>query len=149
MLKKIILGALCATALGSAIAADVGVSVHVTDPGLYGRVDIGRVPQPPQLLYPQPMVIQQPRYAQQAPIYLHVPHGHSKKWAKHCHKYNACGQPVYFVQDGWYQQHYQPHQQQQRYAQPVYGHGDHRGYDDDHKHKKEKKHKEKKHKHDD
>ena len=31
------------------------------------------------------------------PIYLHVPPGHAKNWRKHCHKYNACGQPVYFV----------------------------------------------------
>ncbi|MEP6657815.1 MAG: hypothetical protein ABJC33_11310, partial [Betaproteobacteria bacterium] len=23
-------------------------------------------------------------------------------WRKHCRKYNACGQPVYFVQENWY-----------------------------------------------
>jgi hypothetical protein len=31
------------------------------------------------------------------PIYLHVPPGHAKDWRKHCRKYDACGQPVYFV----------------------------------------------------
>ena len=42
----------------------------------------------------------------QQPIYLRVPPGHEKHWAKHCAKYNACGQPVYFVRDTYYQQHY-------------------------------------------
>ena len=36
--------------------------------------------------------------------YLWVPPGHQKKWSKHCREYNACGVPVYFVDDGWYQQ---------------------------------------------
>ena len=69
-------------------------------PGVYGRVDIGNAP-PPPLIYAQPIIIQRgPTYVQQAPLYLHVPPGHEKKWSKHCSKYNACGQPVYFVRDG-------------------------------------------------
>ncbi len=133
MLKKILLGAVGATALVTAMAADVGVSVHVTDPGFYGRVDIGRVPQPPQLIFPQPVIIQHPVRVQQSPIYLHVPPGHAKKWDKHCHKYNACGQPVYFVREDWFQQYY---------VQSGYHRGDrHDDRHDDRKHKKEKKHK--------
>lgn len=68
-------------------------------PGVYGRVDIGNAP-PPPLIYAQPIIIQRgPTYVQQAPLYLHVPPGHEKKWGKHCSKYNACGQLVYFVRD--------------------------------------------------
>ena len=66
-------------------------------PGVYGRIEIGTAP-PPPLIYQQPIVIvQQPVYAQQPPLYLHVPPGHAKKWSKHCGRYNACSQPVYFV----------------------------------------------------
>jgi hypothetical protein len=35
-----------------------------------------------------------------------VPPGHAKHWHKHCGYYGACARPVYFVQEGWYQQHY-------------------------------------------
>jgi hypothetical protein len=45
------------------------------------------------------------------PVYLHVPPGHAKHWSKHCSKYNACGHPVYFVKDGWYNDVYVPHHQ--------------------------------------
>lgn len=68
-------------------------------PGVYGRVDIGNGP-PPALWYAQPMVISpQPLYVQRAPIYMYVPPGHAKNWAKHCARYAACGQPVYFVKE--------------------------------------------------
>jgi hypothetical protein len=92
-----------------AFAADVGVSVSVSQPGFYGRVDIGSFPQP-QIVYAEPVVVYQPRVGvpMPRPIYLHVPPGHAKDWRKHCHKYNACGQPVYFVQENWYRQVYLP-----------------------------------------
>lgn len=66
-------------------------------PGVYGRIDIGNAP-PPPLIYTQPVIIQRaPQRVLQEPLYLHVPPGHAKKWSKHCAKYNACNQPVYFV----------------------------------------------------
>jgi hypothetical protein len=43
------------------------------------------------------VVITQSPVIVQQPLYLHVPPGHAKKWSKHCARYNACGQPVYFV----------------------------------------------------
>lgn len=90
-------------------AADVGVSVNISEPGFYGRIDIGRVPAP-VLIYPQPLIIEQRSVnVMRQPIYLRVPPGHEKKWNKHCRRYNACGQPVYFVQDGWYRNVYAPH----------------------------------------
>ena len=72
-------------------------------PGVYGRVEIGRLPSP-QLVFPQPVVIVQPAKAvPRSPVYLHVPPGHAKNWGKHCHRYNACGQPVYFVKSREYE----------------------------------------------
>jgi hypothetical protein len=91
---------------------DVSVSVGgVLKPGVYGRVEIGNRP-PPPVIYPQPVIITQPVIVAQpvvvaapAPLYMHVPPGHAKKWSKHCYKYNACGQPVYFVKND-YQAYY-------------------------------------------
>ena len=86
----------------AAQAADVGVSVSVGQPGFYGHIDIGDFPRP-QVIYAKPIVVKPPRVrVVEEPIYLHVPPGHAKKWSKHCHKYDACGRPVYFVKDRWY-----------------------------------------------
>jgi len=93
---------------GVAKAADVGVSVSISEPGFYGRIDVGRVPQP-AVIYPRPMIIeQQPVTVVRQPIYLRVPPGHERHWDKNCHRYGACGQPVYFVQDTWYREVYAP-----------------------------------------
>lgn len=101
----------CALAIGmaasSALAADVGVSINVGQPGYYGRIDIGAVPQPPQVIYAQPVYVQ-PAPSGYAPIYLRVPPGHEKHWSKHCRAYNACNRPVYFVRDDWYRNQYAP-----------------------------------------
>ena len=100
---------LAAAAAMPAVAADVGVSISVSEPGLYGRIDIGRFPQP-QVVVAQPVIVQRPTVvvAQPQPVYLWVPPGHRKNWSKHCHEYSACAAPVYFVQDGWYDQHVMP-----------------------------------------
>ena len=98
------------TLLGStaALANDtrVGVSVSIGQPGFYGRINIGDQP-PPAVIYQQPIIIQQaPVAVYRRPIYLRVPPGHSKHWSKHCGRYSACGQPVYFVR---YDDHREPH----------------------------------------
>lgn len=107
-MKKLCLSiAITALGLPAFAGTQVGVSVAVNQPGFYGRVDIGTAPVRPVLIYPQPMVVvTRPVAVVQQPIYLRVPPGHAKHWRKHCGAYNACGQPVYFVQDGWYQQYY-------------------------------------------
>jgi len=124
MKRALMLAALLAAAAPVA-ATDVGVSVSVGQPGFYGRIDIGTFPQP-ALVYPQPVVIAPPAVGVPVPrpIYLHVPPGHAKDWRKHCARYNACGQPVYFVQDTWYQQVYVPRYQETRGPQPK---GEHPG----------------------
>lgn len=102
-------------------AADVGVSVSIGQPGFYGQIDIGDFPRP-QLVYEQPVIYQRGP-AVYGPVYLRVPPGHEKDWGKHCGKYNACGRPVYFVRDSWYNDVYAP-----RYRETHGGGGhDHRG----------------------
>jgi len=107
-MKRFLCAALLAAATAPAFAGDVGVSISVGQPGFYGHIDIGNYPQP-QLLYPKPVIIlRAPRGEQFDPLYLHVPPGHAKKWSKHCREYNACGRPVYFVQESWYNDVYVP-----------------------------------------
>jgi len=106
--------ALTALAIGvvmsSHLAASPNVSVTISgqiQPGVYGRVQIGDVP-PPPVVYAQPVVIVKPppRRRVVEPLYLHVPPGHARNWRKHCHKYAACGQPVYFVRSVEYEPGY-------------------------------------------
>ena len=90
------------------MATDVGVSVTIGQPGFYGRIDIGDFPYPPpRVIYREPRIVEHV-HVERAPIYMRVPPGHAKNWKKYCHKYDACGYPVYFVQDGWYQHEYAP-----------------------------------------
>ena len=119
-------------AIGSLLAAgafgetNVGVSIGINQPGVYGRIDIGNYPRP-AVVYGQPIIIApRPVVVRPQPVYLYVPPGHQKNWAKHCSRYGACGQPVYFVQESWVRERYE--QQQHR------GHGDDRS-------KKDKNHK--------
>lgn len=91
-----------------AVAADVGVSISIGQPGFYGRIDIGDFP-PPLVVYERPIIIERgPRYIEREPIYLRVPPGHAKHWSKHCYRYHACDRPVYFVRDDWYLNDYAP-----------------------------------------
>ena len=106
-MKKICLAVpLLLLAHGAATAADVDVRVIVygdIKPGVYGRVDFGSGP-PPPVVYVKPVVIAPaPKAVEVRPVYLHVPPGHAKHWSKHCHKYNACGMPVYFVKSEEYE----------------------------------------------
>ena len=92
-----------ATVALSAAAADVNVQIILPGdvrPGHYGRVDLGPAP-PPPLVFEKPVIIRKVK-APPEPIYLHVPPGHAKNWSKHCKRYGACGQPVYFVKSSEY-----------------------------------------------
>lgn len=103
MRSLLTLAAAAFLSVGAAHAADVGVSIEISQPGVYGRIDIGRFPQP-AVVVPQPVIIVPPPPAvvRPQPVYLWVPYGHRKNWKKHCHQYNACGVPVYFVRHDWY-----------------------------------------------
>jgi hypothetical protein len=112
-----------------AAATDVGVSIDIAQPGFYGRIDIGRVAAPPLLVYPQPVLIAPPPRAVVVPqpIYLRVPPGHAQNWSKHCARYEACGRPVYFVQEDWYQRYYADPPRRQ--GDDDHGKGRGRGHD--------------------
>jgi hypothetical protein len=95
-------------ACGPAMATDVSVSVAIGDPRFYGQIDIVSLPRP-RLILPAPVVIHViPVGVVRAPVYLRVPPGHEKHWDRHCAEYKACGVPVYFVEDGWYNTVYVP-----------------------------------------
>ena len=95
-------------------AADVGVSVSIGQPGFYCRLDIGDFPAP-QVVYRQPIAVERVPM-DRPPVYLRVPPGHAKHWRKHCHEYNACGERVLFVQDGWYNREYVPRYQERHHG---------------------------------
>ncbi|AXI04585.1 hypothetical protein HYN46_06200 [Aquirhabdus parva] len=98
--------------------AYVGVSVNVGQPGFYGQINLGDAP-PPQLIYTQPMWVER-RPVELEPIYLHVPYDHARRWRYYCGRYDACGRPVYFVRDNWYNTVYVPHYRERHYRDVGY-----------------------------
>jgi len=146
-MKYFLLAATLTVITAPVLAADVGVSISVGEPGFYGRIDIGDEPQP-EIIYRQPVIIERAPYPiSSEPLYLHVPPGHEKHWRKHCREYDACGRQVYFIRDRWYNEVYSPryrerreyrgerHDDERRDDEREHGHGrDHhdegRGHDD-------------------
>ena len=111
LMKTFAAVAVAAFASAGCVVPVAGPAIY-SDPGIYGRVDIGNYP-PPPLVYSQPVIIAPPRFAAPPPpLYLYVPPGHHQNWQQYCGQYNACGRPVYFVRDpaagGRYQPGYQP-----------------------------------------
>jgi hypothetical protein len=98
-----------ASCLPAAAGTNVGVSIGIHQPGVYGRIDIGNMA-PPPVVYAQPVLIAPaPVVVHQRPVYLYVPPGHQKNWRKHCATYGACAQPVYFVRESWVQEQHAHH----------------------------------------
>ena len=119
-MKRLLSAAVLAATTVPALAG--GVSIGVGQPGFYGQINIGGMPQPPQVINQQPILVQQPMSAYpQQPVYLRVPPQHQENWHRHCQQYNACGQPVYFVHEQWYNNTFGGGQGRQ------YGHEDGRG----------------------
>lgn len=98
------------------------VSINIGQPGFYGRIDLGNYAPPPVVYVERPVVIEQRARYDVQPVYLRVPPGHRKNWAKHCSRYNACGQRVLFVRDEWYTNSYAP-----RHREHYRDRDDHRG----------------------
>jgi hypothetical protein len=128
-------------ALGAAVwwpaHAEVGVSIDISQPGVHGRVDIGRFPSP-QVVLPRPVIIHPaPQHGAmpappREPVYLWVPPGHRRDWRRYCAQYNACEHPVYFVRDDWYDRHigHGPRDERRRdhdYGDRRHGRGEGRG----------------------
>lgn len=98
-----LLAALLTLSFGTANAA---VSISLGEPGFYGRIDIGNAP-PPRLVYGEPVIVRRVK-TWYPPIYLRVPPHHRDNWYRYCDSYGACGRPVYFVDDAWYEEVYVP-----------------------------------------
>ena len=130
-MKRILIAAAVAvtTIVTPALAADIGASISIGQPGFYGQLDIGNFPQP-QVIYRQPMVIERGVPSSRPPVYLRVPPGQAKHWSKHCREYDACGERVLFVQDKWYNHEYVPRYQEQHRGREGEGRDQHR---DDHR----------------
>ncbi|MBI3367389.1 MAG: hypothetical protein HY021_02715 [Burkholderiales bacterium] len=128
-MKRVLALAFAAACIGPAVAqTSVGVSIGINQPGIYGRINIGDVPRP-ALILPQPVIITPGRYmTERQPIYLYVPPTHQQDWHRYCGRYNACGQPVYFVRDQWVRERYE-------HEHPGWDRDRHRGRDkqDDHR----------------
>jgi hypothetical protein len=111
-MKRLLIAAAIAAPLLAAApahAADIGVSIEFSEPGIYGRVDLGRFPQP-AVIVRAPVIVSPPRVAAPAPVYMWVPPDHRKNWKYYCRRYHACGVPVYFVRDDWYHDHVRPYE---------------------------------------
>lgn len=95
-----------------AVNISIGVGGEVL-PGVYGSVNIdnGRYP---ALVYAEPLIVTRPSRIL-APVYLHVPPGHLKKWDRYCSRYGACSRPVYFVKSRDYYD-FSPRFIEQRYV---------------------------------
>lgn len=138
MYPSLLRGLALATLAIPAFAADVGISLNVGQPGFFGQINIGNTA-PPPVVYTQPVIIEgDARYAG-APIYLRVQPGYEQDWRRHCAEYRACGRPVYFVQDEWYQREYVRHSRDDdddddRGDDREHGHGHGRGHGRGHGH---------------
>jgi hypothetical protein len=103
-MKRFIIPAMLGLALATSASAQVSASIGFSQPGVYGRIDIGRFPMP-ALIQSQPVYVIPPPVIGPPPpdpIYLWVPREHRLNWARYCHSYNACGLPVFFVRHDWY-----------------------------------------------
>lgn len=127
-MKRLFIASLAACAVGSAMATQVGVSIGFSQPGVHGRIDIGRYPSP-VVVASQPVIVAAPatRAVHVEPAYLWVPQAHRVAWHQHCHRYGACGHPVRFVDDRWYHQHVMPHRH-------PHAHGHRHGHGHGHRH---------------
>lgn len=127
-LKALLAAMALAACAAPSYAADVGVSINIGQPGFYGQIDIGDFPRP-RVIYEQPVIIERHRVVEQA-VYIRVPPGHRKDWKRYCGRYSACGRPVYFVQDDWYNNDYAPRYRERHGDRDDHRDHGNRGHDD-------------------
>jgi hypothetical protein len=108
---SILLGSMAAHAGTPSVSVTISGEVA---PGVYGEVQVGNAP-PPPVVYTQPVIIApMPNHDEGRPVYLHVPPGHARNWARHCREYNACNRSVYFVKSAEYEPGYRGHKDRMR-----------------------------------
>jgi len=137
--SKALKSGLLALAVGvlSAGAAHAQAYVNLTvggpmAPGVYGQISVGSNPAPP-IINAAPVVIGQPVFGA-PPMYLYVSAVESRNWGRYCHRYQACGRPVYFVRvderDRWWERRGEGHGYE-RHEERDHDRGEHRGWDRD------------------
>lgn len=124
-------GLMCVLLAPASRAQGISINATITGevvPGVYGQVVLGNRPAPP-VVYAQPVVVQPAPVIVGAapiePIYLHVPPGHARHWSKHCHEYQACNRPVYFVRSAEYDPGYRGPRENEHGHGRGHGHGHH------------------------
>ena len=133
-MRQLFLTALAGTMFagaGIAQAGDLAVGVNVggvVAPGVYGEVHLGNGA-PPPVVYEAPVQIVRVRNAP-LPIYMNVAPDEARNWRAHCHHYNACNRPVYFVRSNEYEAGYRRHDQ--RYDRDARRYDPHYDRHDDH-----------------
>jgi hypothetical protein len=106
-MKTLLCGlALCAAAIPA--LAQTHVSISIGQPGFYGRIVLGDFAPPPVVYAPQPVIVTGAPVYEVEPVYLRVPEYQRHHWRRYCGAYRACGMPVLFVRDDWYQNTYVP-----------------------------------------
>lgn len=137
MMKKLLLSLAAVGAVPAFAETNVGISIGINQPGVYGRINIGNYPEP-VVVYPQPVIVQPtPVAVYQSPIYLYVPPQHQQDWRRYCSRYSACGQPVFFVREEWIKDRWaREHEHDPRFAPPGrrdHGRGNAYGRDKEHR----------------
>jgi len=88
--------------------AVVAQGAESVDPGIYGQLDLKKMPKP-ELIKARPVLIDRSsKHASAQPVYVHVPPGHEWHWHTHCRDYNLCAMPVLFVTETWFVNVYLP-----------------------------------------
>ena len=110
-MKRLLFALIVAVPTIPALAGDVSATIGINQPGFYGQINIGDVPRPVVIYSAAGLGPTSRQMVYVEPIYVRVPPGHEKHWSKHCADYGACGRPVYFVREDWYQTYYVPRYQ--------------------------------------
>jgi hypothetical protein len=140
--SRLLLLAILAALPSLAGAADVGVSINIGEPGFYGQINLGNAPRP-EVIYPEPVFVEPVAPGIRVePLYLRVPPGHEKHWAKYCREYHACNRPVYFVREDWYQRTYPERRHERGEAERHERHeeAEHREHHDEREHERDHEH---------
>lgn len=125
-------GVAALSALASQAVLAQNISLSINQPGVYGRVDIGEPVPQRAWVNQRPIVIAPPQVVyERQPIYLYVPPQHSNNWGRYCGRYNACAQPVVFVQDGWVRDRHAQYRGERGGHRRDFGHSRGRGHDRD------------------
>ena len=109
---RFISGALCVlltATTGSPVVAGPENAPKYAPAGTFGRVDLSGLKKKPKVINKKPIVIDTPalRARQKAsgpvkPSYIFAPRVYYTGWERFCSRYDACAEPVYFIDHDWY-----------------------------------------------